>query len=221
MLHTQYLSEKQVLQKLNEAANLYSKYADYDLMFIFRHSQNDTYENYGVHFGKRNFMHLAGIKSKNLNAVQFFQACVNGNLRIQDCNPRHDTANMHSKISIMGELLDLYHSKLYKIGRKNLITRDNDFEVVTGNSYGVIGYDSRVSYIGEKNSKNILPVPTTLLTNPISDYCSKPEKIMFILRKRPTDSKYNEMFYEIKKELFVREYVKLSESIRNCISLCI
>lgn len=44
----------------------------------------------------------------------------------------------------MEKILDLRNSKCYKIGEKDLVTRDNDFEMATGNSTGVIGYDSRI-----------------------------------------------------------------------------
>ena len=41
---------------------------------------------------------------------------------------------MYSKVAIMEQMLDLRHSKCYKIGEKNLVTRENDFEMATGNS---------------------------------------------------------------------------------------
>ena len=47
---------------------------------------------------------------------------------------------MYSKIGVMEKILDLRNSKCYKIGEKDLVTRDNDFEMATGNLTGVIGY---------------------------------------------------------------------------------
>ena len=44
----------------------------------------------------------------------------------------------------MEQMLDLRNSKCYKIGEKNLVTRDNDFEMATGNVNGIMGYDSRI-----------------------------------------------------------------------------
>ena len=40
----------------------------------------------------------------------------------------------------MEQMLDLQNSKCYKIGAKDLVTRDNDFEMATGNASGVVGY---------------------------------------------------------------------------------
>lgn len=45
-------------------------------------------------------------------------------------------------------MLDLRNSKCYKIGEKNLVTRDNDFEMATGNVNGIMGYDSRIGIKG-------------------------------------------------------------------------
>ena len=61
-------------------------------------------------------------------------------------------------------MLDLRNSKCYKIGEKNLVTRDNDFEMATGNVNGIMGYDSRIRIKGTnkvdstKNGKGDLAV---------------------------------------------------------------
>ena len=51
----------------------------------------------------------------------------------------------------MEKILDLRNSKCYKIGEKDLVTRDNDFEMATGNLTGVIGYRYEYSF----NRRNI------------------------------------------------------------------
>ena len=117
-----------------EASTLYSEYADTTLLFIFREKKSDAYDYYEVRFGKNNFMHLAGIKSETLSANEFYEACVGGTITREDCNPRRDANTMYSKVAIMKQMLDLRNSKCYKIGEKNLVTRDNDFEMATGNT---------------------------------------------------------------------------------------
>ena len=119
----------------------------------------------------------------------------------------------------MEQMLDLRNSKCYKIGEKNLVTRDNDFEMATGNSNGVMGYDSRVKIKGtNKVDKTKSPVPTTLLNNSITDYCSRPLKIMFILQKSDGESTYSKLFYEIKKGLFETEKEFFSDDLKKKIS---
>ena len=49
----------------------------------------------------------------------------------------------------------------------------------------------------DQHGRDILPY----LNNSITDYCSRPQKIMFILQKADGESTYNKLFYEIKKEL--------------------
>ncbi len=108
------MSSDELLSKLHEGAKLYAKYADTTLLFIFRRSRADTYGYYEVRFGKNNFMHLAGIKSKTLNAVQFYEACAKGTVTRADCSPRNDAKTMYAKVAVMEQILDLKNSKCYK-----------------------------------------------------------------------------------------------------------
>ncbi len=214
--NVQYLSESDMLLHLKKGAELYLKYADTDLLFIYRESVKKKYEFYEIHFGKRNFMHLTGIKAATMNAEEFLEACALGMIRKDECIPVHSAHNMHSKISVLDQLLDLQHSKCYKIGEKDLVTKDNDFEMAIGNARGIVGYDRRVSKRGTKEiDKNFLPVPTTLLTNPITDYTSNPQKIMFIMQKDKEETYYKKVFFEIKHGLLEQEKYFFSEELRK------
>lgn len=213
------MSSDELLAKLRRSAVLYSEYADTTLLFIFRANKTDKYEYYEVRFGRDNFMHLAGIKSTTMSANEFYEACVNGTVIRKDCTPRRNANTMYSKVAIMEQMLDLRSSKCYKIGEKDLITRDNDFEMATGNFNGVIGYDSRITKKGTKElDKTKAAIPTTLLNKSIGDYCTKPEKIMFILQKIDKNSTYNNLFYEIKKGLFQIERRSFSEELKLLIA---
>lgn len=209
------LSPKELLSILHNSAMLYSEYADTTLLFIFREKRESSYDYYEVRFGKNNFMHLAGIKSESLSATEFYNACLEGRIVREDCNPRRDAKTMYLKVAIMEQLLDLRNSKCYKIGEKDLVTRDNDFEMATGNANGVMGYDSRIKIKGTDGvDKSKAPIPTTLLNNSITDYCTKPQKIMFILQRTDKESTYSTLFYEIKKGLFQTEKEYFSEEIK-------
>ena len=214
------LTLDELLSILCKSAKLYSEYADTTLLFIFREKKSDAYDDYEVRFGKNNFMHLAGIKSETLSANDFYEACLKGTITKDACNPRRDVNTMYSKVAIMEQMLDLRNCRCYKIGEKNLVTRDNDFEMATGNSNGVMGYDSRVKIKGtDKVDKTKSPVPTTLLNNSITDYCSRPQKIMFILQKSDGESTYNKLFYEIKKDLFEIEKEVFADELKMLISI--
>ena len=154
-----------------------------------------------------------------MSAIDFYEACKNGTITKEDCNPRKDANTMYSKVAIMQQMLDLRNSKCYKIGSKDLVTRDNDFEMATGNINGVLGYDSRIKIRGTNDvDKEKLPMPTTMLNNSIMNYCSKPQKIMFIMQKTVEESTYSKLFYEIKKDLFQKEKDFFAEDLKSLIS---
>lgn len=214
--NVQYLSETALLQYLKKGADLYLGYAETDLLFIFRQSKQDLYDFYEIHFGEENFMHLAGIQSETIRAKDFLGVCASGTVKMEDCKPKHSINNRNSKIMLLDQLLDFQHSQCYKIGEKDLVTKDNDFEMAIGNASGVVGFDPRVSIKGSKEiDKNHLPIPLTLLTNPITSYCSNPQKIMFILQKMEKDTYYNTIFYEIKKGLLKSEIGQFSHELRQ------
>ena len=218
--NTRMLTPAELLTVLCKSAALYSEYADTTLLFIFKKKKADAYDYYEVRYGKNNFMHLAGIKSETLSAVEFYEACEKGIIKREDCNPRRDSNTMYAKVAVMEQMLDLRNSKCYKIGTKDLVTRDNDFEMATGNASGVVGYDSRIK---TKRTQTVddskASIPTTLLNNPITYYCTRPQKIMFILQKYDGESTYNKLFYEIKKELFQTEKEYFSDELKNLISI--
>ena len=168
------LTSEEMLTILRKSATLYSEYVDTTLLFIFRKSKSDSYDYYEVRFGKNNFMHLAGIKSESLNANEFYEACISGEITREQCKPRRDASTMYSKIGVMEKILDL---------------------------------------------RNKAPVPTTLLNSAITNYCSDPQKIMFILQKTDVDDTYNKWFYEIKKDLFQIEKEGFTDALKSLISL--
>lgn len=218
--NTRIISSKELLSILHRSAVLYSEYADSTLLFIFKESKNAAYDYYEVRFCSGNFMHLAGVRSRNLSACEFYTACLNDTITVEDCTPRRDPNTMYAKVAVMEQLLDLRNSKCYKIGEKDLITRDNDFEMATGNANGVIGYDARVKQRGTNHvDRTKAPIPTTLLNSPITDYCSRPQKIMFILQKTDGASTYSKLFYEIKKDLLQTEMIQLPDRVRALITL--
>lgn len=158
------LTSEEVLAILHRSAVRYSEYADTTLLFLFREKKTEGYNFYEVRFGKHNFMHLAGMKSEMFNAVEFYEACLNGMVTQKACTPRRDRKTMYSKLAVLEQMLDLRNSKCYKIGEKDLVTRENDFEMATGNANGVIGYDARIKIKGsDKVDRAKAAIPTTLL----------------------------------------------------------
>lgn len=212
------LTETQLIFKLHTAAQMYSSYADTTLLFIFSKGKESPYGTYEATFYQYNFMHLAGIKSQTKSAKEFYEACLSGTIKKEDCSPTHSINNMYEKISVINNLLDFKHSKCYRMGEKDLITKDNDFELATGNNTGVIGYDHRISQSDSKKiNQNKKAMPTTLLTTPITQLVSNPEKIMFILQKPIEEKMYQKILYEIKNDLLKEKYTLLPQNIQDII----
>ena len=113
--------------------------------------------------------------------------------------------------SVLSETIKNFH---------NTVSRYNDFEMATGNSMGVMGYDSRIRIKGtNKLDKTKSPIPTTLLNNSITQYCSRPHKIMFILQKSDGEDTYNKLFYEIKKDLILTEQEVFADELKALIKI--
>ena len=60
-------------------------------------------------------------------------------------------------------------------------------------------------------------MPTTLLTTPITQLVSNPEKIMFILQKTIEEKMYQKILYEIKNDLLKEIYTLLPQNIQDII----
>ena len=59
------MTGKELIEKLHSGAVAYSAYAGSCLLFIHQKSKGSEYGFYEASFQKRNFMHLAGIRSKS------------------------------------------------------------------------------------------------------------------------------------------------------------
>ncbi len=189
------LTEDEILEYLKKAACCYNSYVDTDLMFIYSKDKKTDYRYYEIFFGMENFLHLAGCIGNGIDAKEFFLKCLGGTIKYNEFKPKKDINTTSAKISILYTMLDFRNSKLYKIGIKNLITEKNKFELATGNSTGILGYDDR------KSNEKALPIPITAMKRPISDYVSSMNTIMFILQKDPKEKIYSEIVYTIKKDL--------------------
>ena len=60
-------------------------------------------------------------------------------------------------------------------------------------------------------------MPTTLLTTPITQLVSNPEKIMFILQKTIEEKMYQKILYKIKNDLLKEKYTLLPQNIQDII----
>ena len=187
-------TNEEIIVQLIDNAKLYSKYSEKYLVLLHTKSRKQLPpDKTVVYFGKENFMHLNGIRSSTYNAFEFFDSCLSGIIQTDNCTPAHSVSNRNAKIMVFKSLFDYSKSKLYKFAYKDLPTDKDDFLLATGTSSGTIGYDFR-------HSDNL--IPTTLLNNSISYYCSDLQKILAVVQKCHLSDKEYDVIYEIKDGIF-------------------
>ena len=182
----------QILKQLHQNALQFSRYENSVLVFYHTPSRHSPCSWSEVYFSKQQFMHLMGIKAPRITAEEFYERCIRKTVTAADCIPRHSYSNRNAKIMLFPELFDFSRAKLYEFAEKDLSTELNDFTLATGNSKGTVGYDTRLMYQRR-------PFPVTLLSNPITYYCSRPEKILAVVQRLDGDER---VLYEAKKGLY-------------------
>lgn len=179
-------NDERLLVELKKSAERYNRYTNKKILFIYRKDMKSSseYMCYEVFFGEENFIHLAGFQSDKIDASTFFTKCLLGTLSPKELTFKESRKAASSKLSILPELLDYQYVKLYMIGKKDLETLKNKFEVGLGNCQGIIGFDKRNLYPP-------VPIPVTAMKRPLQDYVSNPMRIVTILMKNKTDDYYN------------------------------
>lgn len=187
------LPDEKLLDILHRDALAYSVYADSYLEFWHTRSKRDEVHHTRVFFGRDNFMHLVGVNSRTCSAFSFYEKCLDGSIRIEDCSPTHDVNNRNTRAQLFESLFNFSHSKIYRIGEKDLSTSKNDFDIATGNNQGTIGYSNRY--------RKTKAIPITLTDRPIQFYCSETERILAVLLRKTT-ADTGELIFEITNGLF-------------------
>ena len=197
-----------LFRDLNYCANKYSDVAGKSFLFLYKSSRKDPeYKSYEIYYRKENFMHLVGVDSKTMHALDFYEACLNNTLTQHDCSASHgNPKNIKQKTAVFPKMFDFKNAKIYQIGPQDKAYKDNKFDIAIGNNNGVIGY---------KRNKAINPFPATTLDNPISHYCSKPEKIFFVFSKAEKEEKYTNLHYSIKKGLLSDQINSFPKKVRE------
>lgn len=197
------LPENQIKNNLQHAAQIYSHYAGCDILVVYSKSKTLPYEVYEFMAESSHFQHLAGIRSPK-GADTFYKKCLNGDISMKDIVPVENMKMTSSKIEVLPQAIDLYSAKIYKIGKKDLVTLKNRFSMGIGNSQTIMGLDKR-----DQN----LPIPVTVVNRKITDFCSEPCSIFLIMKKKIGIEKYNELVYEKSKNILSK--IEISDDIRN------
>lgn len=186
----------EIKRRLNEAALKYKLYVGKNVLFIHcaKYKQIYTYGCFEAEFGKENFMHLAGFGRDKLNARDFYDKCFNNTISEEEFCFKGSRKATSTKLSVLSDLLNYQHVKLYKIGDKDTETEKNKFKVGVGNDTGIMGFDLR-------KKPPSLPVPVTVMKKSITAYVTKPDKVIAVLVKERGKKKYEKVIGTVKNGL--------------------
>ena len=202
-------TDEQFLADLFRAVDAYNLYAGKKLLFIYRTSlPGNIYSWYEVLFGKENFMHLTGIRALNFGAQRFYEKCLSRAIKSKEFTFTTSRKVASSKLDALPKLLLFEHATIYKMGDADLITLYNKFDTGLGNQDGMIGFDHR-------NASEESAVPVTAIKAPITDYVSKPYKVIAILMKDYDANQYDTVISSPKRGIAITE---LPVSLQKAIS---
>lgn len=204
------LSDEKLIDEIYSAAKEYSKLIGNSYLIIGK-NRKTNYFWFQCYFQKKHFMHLLGIDSKTLSAEKFYEKCELHNknnvagISISDCQPsrNHSRRNINEKTSCCAQILRLEDAKYMKVGFKSKISQHVDFSFGYGN-IATLGFKKR----GETS------FPITLIPKSIDEFVTEKHKIVVVLRKSYSDSKYNEVFAEAKPGLFLELYSEFPDELK-------
>ncbi len=207
------LSDEKLLEEIYKAAGEYAKLIGNSYLIIGKNRKTD-YFWFQCYFQKKHFMHLLGIDSKTLSADGFYEKCqlYNKNktmgISILDCQPsrNHTRISISEKTSCCAQILRLEDAKYMKVGFKNKISQHVDFSFGYGNM-ATLGF----KVVGDA------AFPVTLIPKSIDEFVTEKHKIIFVLRKAYSNSKYAEVIMETKEGLFLELYSEFPDELK---SLC-
>lgn len=186
----------EIKKLLHDAAIAYSALCERSILFIYRkNSENADYYYYEAFYEKRNFIHLVGCKSnEHIDAEKFYEKCLE-TCEIPDeyITFKESRIVASSKLSVFKSLFEFRSVKIYRMGKHDKINEKNSFQMGLGNSSSnaVLGY----------TKYGRLPIPTTVLVNPLSEYCSSAGNVLATLCK--SSDKYDTVIGCVKSGLKV------------------
>lgn len=215
MIINSKLSDEALLNAIYFAASEYANLIGNAYLIIGKNKKSDFFY-FQCYFEKKHFMHLVGIDCKTMSATEFYEKCdlynkgIGTGIAIGDCTPsrNHNRTTINEKCSCCAEVLCIQEAKYMKVGLKDKISQKVDF---------TYGYGNIVT-LGFKEQQNT-SFPITFIPRSIDEFVSQKYKIVFVLKKAKTESKFRDVLMEAKKGLFKEQYAELPEELRKEIVL--
>lgn len=188
------MTDEQLLAAIHSAAVQYNQLLDQVFLFIGKNNNSPQYLWFQARFRKHQFMHLLGLTSPILSAVEFFDRAFDDRLIISDCLPsrEHIRTTVVEKCSCCARILNLKDAKYMSIGSKDKITRNVEFSYAYG----------KEAILGFAIETDDIYFPITLIPSPIENFTTARYRTILICSKSQPEGLYRRPLIEIKTGLF-------------------
>lgn len=210
------MQESDLIKLIYNAAAEYKKLTGKSFLFI-SYPRNGAISWFECHFEPKQFVHLIAIKSTD--SSDFFNRCCkhfeceDTGISADELIPArgHKKSDIYSKVQKAKPLFEIQNAKYMRVGEKDKITQYVDFSFAYG-ADAIIGF--------QKDQFSSFPI--TLMERNISEFCTHPQRITFILAAEAIAGrragKYKEIIVEKSKGLLRALYDSLPDKLRNMIA---
>lgn len=188
-----------IMEILHESIQIYDKLCGKNYIIAFG-SKND-YKFVEVIIKQSSFWHLLGCNleaDSNTGKNDTYIKCKNRENISEKVSSIHSFSEIKEKSLAMQNVFDFIEkANQIKIGYAIGCPEEYIFKIGVGNNIGIIGYD----YPNKGNSNFLLPKSAQL--KPISKISKDTYKVLMILSKDISHRDYNNIEYEIKKDVYL------------------
>ena len=187
---------KDTVLLLKKAIKEYDKLVEKDYLIACTISKNHPLEFYVFRIKKENFWHLLGCERINavLNSEDLYDAFKSGRDIKNDFSYTSTAHSCKEKYNVFMHLFNFVdHAKEIQICKTDGTPEQYQFKIVSGNYYGIIGYD---------NNTNGTAFPKSVQRKSISMINSNCMRISFILCKDTKESSFDYLSYCVSKKIF-------------------
>lgn len=176
-----------------DCAKMYqTNLAGYNIVFVFQDTPGKV-SALTTAFYPGNYLHLTGAKLSGkikMSASEFFDACINNQLRVSDWNFAED-GTTQLKLAVLPYLMQPHLSAKMLGGFNGRNLKLYTDKVVGSQNKGCMGF--------VMDGSEIYYAPNTVLNVDMRDITEAPQKrILVTLRKRIAESSYQEIVYKAK-----------------------
>lgn len=204
-----------IMEILHESIQIYDKLCGKSYLIAFG-SKND-YEFVEIIIKQSSFWHLLGCNleaDSNEGKNDTYMKCKNREDISEKVSSIHSFSEIKEKSSAMENVFDFIEkASQIKIGYAVGCPEEYIFKIGAGNNLGIIGYD-----YPNKGKSNLL-FPKSAQLKPISKISKNTYKVLMILSKDISQKDYNNIEYEIKKDVYLEIIKCLPSNIKVSLTL--